>query len=67
MRGFVDRHELDGLFPHLNDADGELWSRFGVGGHPAWAFVDRGGEFELVFGPLSDEQLQERLDALAAS
>lgn len=67
MRDFLDRHGLDGLFPHVADPEGELWDRFGVRGQPAWAFVDDSGEAELVFGALSDDELRERLDGLAAS
>lgn len=67
MQAFLDRHELEGLFPHLADPDGELWARFGVRGQPTWAFVDAGGEVELVFSALSNDELQEHLDALVSS
>lgn len=67
MQGFVERHGLGGLFPHLADGSGELWRRFGVSGQPAWVFVDDSGESERIFGALTDEELQARLDQLEDS
>lgn len=67
MREFVDRHGLEGVFPHLVDSSGELWARFGVSGQPTWVFVDDSGEGERIFGPLSDDELQAKLDQLEAS
>lgn len=64
MKEFVERHGL-GFVPHAVDADGSLWAEFGVRGQPAWVFVDRDGQAEVVFGTLSERQLAERLDALA--
>lgn len=65
MQAFVDRHGL-GFVPHAVDADGTLWSGFGVRAQPAWVFIDRSGDQTIVFGPLSTADLEARLDALAA-
>ncbi len=66
MQSFVEQYSLGGLFPHLADESGELWARFGVSGQPAWVFVDDAGGGERIFGALSDEELQAKLDALEA-
>lgn len=63
MRDFVARHHLD-FFPQVADTDGSLWQRFGVRGQPAWVFVDRQGNPTLNYGPLSEDELGSRLDAL---
>jgi hypothetical protein len=64
MRRFVERHQL-GFMPQVGDTDGSVWTRLGVAGQPAWIFVRADGRTERVYGPLPDEELQARLDALA--
>lgn len=66
MADFVARHGL-GFVPHAVDEDGSLWADFGVRGQPAWVFVDKQGRSSIVFGALSDDDLEARLDAIAAS
>lgn len=66
MEDFVERHGL-GFLPHAVDDDGSLWSDFGVRAQPAWVFIDRAGETTVHFGPLSEDDLEQRLDAIADS
>ena len=65
MTGFVEELGLEG-FPHLVDADGSLWQRFGVTAQPAHAFVDDSGEIEVTRGLMGGEQLEEKIAELAA-
>jgi thiol-disulfide isomerase/thioredoxin len=64
MRDFVDDTRL-GAFPHLVDADGGLWARFGVPAQPAFAFVTAGGELDVELGELPEADLASRLDGLS--
>ena len=66
MQDFVDRHELSG-FPHISDEAGEVWERFGVVGQPAWVFATASGDYEVVFGAIPEDELREKLDALAGT
>lgn len=66
MREFVDRYDL-GVVPHAVDADGSLWSAFGVRGQPAWVFVGADGTTEVAYGALSESELTRRLEALEAA
>jgi hypothetical protein len=61
MRAFVDRHGL-GAMPQVVDDEGDLWARFGVRVQPAWVFVPDDGEPVAVYGPLTGEALDERLE-----
>lgn len=63
MQDFVATHGL-GSFPHVVDAEGEVWAAFRVSGQPAHAFVGADGDVELVRGPLDAGQLAERVAAL---
>lgn len=63
MRDFVDRHGL-GFFPHAVDADGSLWSAFGVRAQPAWVFIAADGTREVSYGSLSEDELTRKLEAL---
>ncbi|GAB7191178.1 hypothetical protein NUM3379_18850 [Kineococcus sp. NUM-3379] len=65
MTGFVEELGLEG-FPHVVDADGSLWQRFGVTAQPAHAFVDDSGEIEVTRGLMGAEQLEEKIAELAA-
>lgn len=64
MRGFVEDTGTGGM-DHLVDADGSLWSRFGVVAQPAYAFIGPEGQAEVFGGALGGAQLQERAAALA--
>ena len=65
MRSFEERHGL--TFPSLYDADGALFARFGVPYQPAWVFLRPDGSGERVSGALSESELADTLDELAAS
>lgn len=64
MQRFVADTGLGG-FPHVVDADGSLWERFGVPAQPAFAFVGADGTVEVSVGKLSVADLAARLDRLA--
>lgn len=61
---FVERHGLT-TFPNAADEDGALRARLGVVGQPTWIFVSSDGSAEKVFGPLGEDGLVERMDALS--
>lgn len=64
MEGFVDDTDTGGL-THVVDADGAIWSRYGVAAQPAFAFIDDRGDVEVVIGALGVDALTERMTALA--
>lgn len=64
LKKFVSDTGLDG-FTHLIDTSRAISTRFQVGHQPAFAFVKPGGAIESVAGPLTDEQLSDRITALA--
>lgn len=66
MQGFVDDTGT-GSLEHVIDAEGTIWSDFGVAAQPAFAFIDDSGEVEVFVGTLGGEALRERMDALAAA
>lgn len=66
MRGFVDQYGLE-FFPHTVSEDGSLWARFGVGGQPAWIFIDDSGGYETFFGSMDEASLTQTLDELIAT
>lgn len=65
MEAFVEETGTGG-FAHVVDADGDIWSSYGVISQPAFAFVDDDGSVELHVGPLGEQGLTERLEALTA-
>lgn len=66
MRRFVDDTGVGG-FAHAVDADGRVWSGFGVTGQPSFAFLDAAGNLDIVPGSLSPADLEERIGRLLAS
>ncbi|MEJ2851859.1 MULTISPECIES: redoxin domain-containing protein [unclassified Saccharothrix] len=64
MRDFVQRFQLGG-FTHLADVDSEVWKRFGVTAQPAYAFIGRDGAIDVVTKQLTEQELRERVAALA--
>jgi len=64
MRGFVDKYGLKS-FQHIADTESAVWQRFGVTAQPAYAFIDRAGEVEVVTRQLSEQDLRDRLGELA--
>lgn len=66
MKGFVTDTGTDGL-THVVDADGKIWSAYGVFAQPAYAFIDDSGSVEVVVGALGEKALTERMTTLARS
>ncbi|NUT92628.1 MAG: redoxin domain-containing protein [Saccharothrix sp.] len=66
MREFVQRFGLGG-FTHLADLDSAVWKRFGVTAQPAYAFIGRDGEVEVETSQLSEQELKDRVAALAGA
>ena len=66
MQDFVADTET-GSLPHIIDAEGTIWSDFGVSAQPAFAFIDDSGEVEVFVGTLGAEGLTERMEALTAA
>lgn len=65
MQAFASRYNLG--FTNLNDADGSLWSRFGVPWQPAYLFVKADGTSTFVNNPtsaMSEQDLADRVSAL---
>lgn len=62
-RAFVDEYDLP--FPTLFDIGGEVARAIGSTGMPTTAFFDRDGRLvDLHVGPLSEEQLRDRIEDL---
>ena len=64
MEGFLSDTGTGGL-THVVDADGSIWSQYGVAAQPAYAFIDDSGDVEVVVGALGADALTERMQALA--
>lgn len=64
MKRFVADFELQGV-PHLNDAPGKLWKRFGIVQQSWYVFLDANGK-ETYKGYLDDLQLTQRVQAMTA-
>ena len=64
MHGFVGDTGT-GAITHVVDADGALWSRFGVVAQPAFVFVDRSGAARSFAGPMDAAELRAALGELA--
>ncbi|WP_160050419.1 redoxin domain-containing protein [Nocardiopsis sp. FR4] len=62
MRAFVDETGT-GQMRHLVDDDGSLWSGFGVASQPAFAFVRADGTHLTVSGTLTEDDLDEYVEA----
>lgn len=64
MRDFVDDTGT-GALDHVVDADGSIWSAYGVVAQPAFAFVSTDGRAEVFNGALPTDDLREAARALA--
>lgn len=58
MQAFVDDTGVGDL-EHVVDADGQIWSAYGVISQPAFAFIDASGEVEVVNGALGGESFEQ--------
>lgn len=52
-----------GVFPNINDEQGELWVRYGVSYQPAFVFIRADGSSES-FGGLNESDLQGHIDRM---
>lgn len=66
MEDFVAETGTDGL-THVVDADGSIWSAYGVSTQPAFAFLDGDGSVEVVVGAQGEQALTERMEQLATA
>ena len=67
MQGFVDKYGLN--FTNLNDADGSIWTLYGVPWQPAWVFYRPDGSSTFVnntTSAMSEQELADRVVALTA-
>ena len=58
MQGFVERTGTDSMI-HLNDSNGELWTRFEVPIQPSIVSIDASGEATLKVGPSNKLELEQ--------
>lgn len=65
MDAFIDDYSVDGM-RHLADPDADIWSLFGVTTQPAYAFVGADGSIDVVIGIMSEADLVDRAEQLAA-
>ncbi|MBA3620362.1 MAG: redoxin domain-containing protein [Acidothermales bacterium] len=63
MKQFVADTGL-GDVTHVVDADGRIWSTFGVVEQPAFAFIDAAGDVEVVNGTMTGEEFESAARAL---
>lgn len=63
LREFTTKYGVDG-FTELADTDAAVWARFGVTRQPAYAFINPGGQVEVVKGSLPEADLTARVQAL---
>lgn len=52
-----------GIFPNIDDQDGAIWARYGIGYQPAFVFISAEGEQER-FASLGLEDIQRNIDEL---
>lgn len=63
MQGFV-ADTGTGDLTHIADTDGSIYTGFGVSSQTTFAFVNDDGTIEVVRGPLSEDDLRARTQAL---
>lgn len=63
MKQFVADTGVGGL-EHVVDADGEIWSTYGVVSQPSFAFIDAAGNVEMFQGSLTGKQLESQARSL---
>ncbi len=62
MASFVDATGV-GVFPNVNDENGDIWARYGISYQPAFVFVSADGSSE-TFASLGESDLQGQIDRL---
>ncbi len=66
MAAFVSDYGV-GAFPHIADADLQLWREFGITSQPAFVFINDDGTAGGVIGGLGEQRLIEQVKALISS
>ena len=59
---FATKHGL--TFVNVDDSGGDIYSKFGVPGQPAWAFVRQDGTATVELGALSGQELDDLVSDL---
>ncbi|WP_371859801.1 redoxin domain-containing protein [Nocardia uniformis] len=62
MRDFTDKYGLN--FTTIADTDGAVWQRFGITAQPAFAFISKYSDIDVVRGAISESELDAQLKAL---
>ena len=65
MKQFVADTGVGG-FEHVVDADGQIFTEFGVVSQPSFAFIDAAGAVEMVNGSLTADELKTAARALVS-
>ena len=61
MRDFIAEHGLQDM-THVVDADGSVWSSYGISYQPAWVFIDTDGQASVAAGALGYDGIFAGLD-----
>ena len=51
------------VFPNINDQDGQIWARYGIGYQPAFVLIRADGVSE-TYASLDESELQGHMDRL---
>ncbi|MEO8815765.1 MAG: protein disulfide oxidoreductase, partial [Mycobacterium sp.] len=65
LQAFATKYGVD-KFTELADTKAAVWAKFGVTRQPAYAFITSDGHVDVVKGSLSEAELAQRVEALAA-
>lgn len=65
MESFIADGGVDGI-AHIDDRDGDVYTRFGVTQQYDIGFVSADGSVDVVTGPLDEDELVARVEELAA-
>ena len=63
MQSFVAATGVKDVFPNINDEEGDIWARYGIGYQPAFVFLGANGETG-TFGSLGETDIQNRIDSI---
>ncbi len=63
MQSFVSSTGVEGVFPNVNDENGDIWARYGITYQPAFVFLSAEGERE-TFASLGFDDIQRHIDEL---
>ncbi len=66
MQSFVAATGVKDVFPNVNDENGDIWARYGIGYQPAFVFLGANGVQE-TFGSLGEQDITDRISSLFGS